>query len=108
MKIIKNKLFFLGILIVLHFTDIYGQSTAQPPVTPKASPEAISLLNYLYSISGKQTLSGQHGAPLVGSTRLSVVHRLTQQYPALFGQDFGFSYPGYWDGINFRTSGIRG
>jgi mannan endo-1,4-beta-mannosidase len=64
----------------------------------------VTLLNYIYSISGKQTLSGQHCAPLVGSTRLSVIHRFTNQYPALFGQDFGFSYPGYWDGINYRQN----
>jgi mannan endo-1,4-beta-mannosidase len=74
------------------------------PVTPEASPEAVKLLNYIYSISGKHTLSGQHCAPLVGSIRLSVIHRMTEQYPAVFGQDFGFSYPGYWDGINYRQN----
>ena len=47
-------------------------------------------------------MAGQHCAPLVGSTRLSVAHRVAGHYPALFGQDFGFSYPGYWDGINYR------
>ena len=40
--------------------------------------------------------------PLVGSTRLSVVDRTTKHYPAVFGQDFGFDVPGYWDGINYR------
>ena len=74
----------------------------QTPVTPQASPEASELLNYIYSISGKQTLSGQHCAPLMGSTLLSVAHRENGFYPAVFGQDFGFSYPGYWDGINYR------
>ena len=77
---------------------------AQKPVNPDASPEAVDLLNYIYDISGKETLAGQHCAPLVGSTRLSVVHRITKNYPAVFGQDFGFSYPGYWDGINFRQN----
>jgi mannan endo-1,4-beta-mannosidase len=37
------------------------------PVTPDASPEAVALLNYLYSISGKGTLAGQHCVPLVGN-----------------------------------------
>lgn len=74
----------------------------QKPVNPNASPEAVELLSYIYSISGKQTLAGQHCAPLVGSNNLSVVHRWTGHYPAVFGQDFGFSYPGYWDGINYR------
>ncbi len=96
-----------GLLLVIVLTagslsHIHAQSGKAVPVTPNASPESVQLLEYIYSISGKQTLTGQHCAPLVGSTRLPVVHRITQKYPALFGQDFGFSYPGYWDGINFR------
>lgn len=35
-----------------------GDKTA--PVNPDASPEARKLLSYLYSISGKYTLSGEH------------------------------------------------
>ena len=84
------------------FTSMIAQETDIGPVTPDATKEAAALLEYIYTISGKQTLAGQHCAPLVGSTRLSVVHRITGHYPALFGQDFGFSYPGYWDGINYR------
>lgn len=72
------------------------------PVNSNASPEAIQLLEYIYSISGKQTLAGQHCAPLAGDTRLAVVHRRTGKYTPVFGQDFGFSFPGYWDGINYR------
>jgi mannan endo-1,4-beta-mannosidase len=67
-----------------------------------AMPEAAELLEFIYSISGKQTLAGQHCAPLLGSTRLAMVHRATGRYPALFGQDFGFAAAGDWDGINFR------
>ncbi|KPK65573.1 MAG: glycosyl hydrolase family 26 [Planctomycetes bacterium SM23_32] len=75
---------------------------ARRPVTSDAAPEAVGLLEFLYGISGKQTLAGQHCAPLVGSTRLVTVHGATGRYPALFGQDFGFSAAGTWDGINFR------
>lgn len=71
-------------------------------VTPNPTPEAVALMSYLSGISGKQTLVGQHCAPLVESTRLVTVQRQTGHYPALFGQDFGFSEPGTWDGINFR------
>jgi len=75
---------------------------AAKPVTPNASPEAVQLLQYLYDISGKQTLIGQHAAPLVGRSQLGRVYHATNRYPAIFGQDFGFSAPGTWDGINFR------
>lgn len=74
------------------------------PVNPKASPEAVALLKYLYLISGEKTLSGQHNVPLVGSTRLQGLEKSVDRYPAIFGQDFGFSEPGTWDGINYRQN----
>lgn len=92
------------ILFSIIITSTAVAQTIAKSVTPNPSPEAVALLDYIYSISGKQILAGQHCAPLVGSTRLSVVHRITQQYPVVFGQDFGFSYPGYWDGINYRQN----
>ena len=72
------------------------------PVTPNASVEATKLLKYLYGISGKSTLAGQHCVPLTGSARLAGAMGATGHYPAVFGQDFGFSAPGTWDGINYR------
>lgn len=78
--------------------------TAPPPATPKASKEAKALLRYLYRISGNKILTGQHNAPLNGSNRLAGFHKQTGEYPAVFGQDFGFSEPGSWDGINFRQN----
>lgn len=92
---------FVFAMIVFCPQFLLAQETILP-VTPNASPESIELLNYIYSISGKKTIAGQHSPPLLGSTCLSVVHRNTGKYPALFGQDFGFSFPGYWDGINYR------
>jgi mannan endo-1,4-beta-mannosidase len=79
-----------------------GDDSSVQPVTPGASPEAVALLKYIYSISGHHTLAGQHCVPLLGSTRLIVADRQTKHYPAVFGQDFGFDAPGTWDGINFR------
>jgi mannan endo-1,4-beta-mannosidase len=100
----KMKNFYTCCSIIVAFILIISASVvnAQKPVNPDASPEAVQLLDYLYSISGKKILTGQHCAPLLGSTRLPVVHPRFGKYPALFGQDFGFSYPGYWDG--FRSS----
>jgi mannan endo-1,4-beta-mannosidase len=70
--------------------------------TPDASAEAVRLYAYLQEISGRHTLSGQHCVPLVGLTRLAGVLKMTRHYPAVFSQDFGFSEPGTWDGINYR------
>ena len=88
------------------FPPVYSQNGTVAPVTPHASPEAVALYQYINLISGKQTLTGQHSVPLLGSARLSMVYRVTQEYPALFGQDFGFSFPGDWDGINYRQQTV--
>ncbi|MCK4855047.1 MAG: hypothetical protein KAT31_12310 [Bacteroidales bacterium] len=90
----RFKPLLTSILSLVIFMHSFSQEASIKPVTQNASEEAQALLEFIYSISDKQTLSGQHCAPLVGSTRLSVVHRRTGHYPALFGQDFGFSYPG--------------
>ena len=75
---------------------------AVKPVTPNASPEAVQLLQYLYSVSGNHTLTGQHAVPLLRSARLVEAQRAGGNFPAVFGMDFGFDSPGTWDGINFR------
>jgi mannan endo-1,4-beta-mannosidase len=98
---------FAGNLSLLVLLSIFSASSISAkqsilPVTPHASAEATELLSYLYSISGKYTLTGQHCAPLSGSIRLAGVEKQTGYYPAVFGQDFGFSAAGSWDGINFR------
>ncbi len=72
--------------------------------TPGASVEAVALGKFLRDISGNHTLVGQHCVPLLGSTRLAGDYKMTGHYPAVFSQDFGFSAPGTWDGINYRQA----
>lgn len=95
---------FYRLLVLVLFTISTSLHAAEKPVTAKASPEAQALLSYLYEISGKKLLSGQHNAPLNGSNRLAGLHKQVGAYPVVFGQDFGFSEPGSWDGINFRQN----
>jgi len=90
-----------GTLIFSPAVPLTARQTPQP-VTPNPTQEAVQLLQYLYSISGKKTLTGQHNVPLLGSLRLPIAYRSTGHYPAVFGQDFGFDDPGTWDGINYR------
>lgn len=72
------------------------------PVTPEASEEARALLEQLYEISGTKILTGQHNQPIHGSSWSEEVYKLTGNYPAVWGQDFGFSPPDTLDGINLR------
>ena len=67
----------------------YNQSRL--PVNPKASPEAVSLLNFLYEIQGKKILSGQHNLLGRMSQTTDKIFEMTGKYPAVWGSDFGFS-----------------
>lgn len=95
----KARAWTLGLLVA---AATGADAAPVRPVNPKASPEAIALLQHLHDMSGKGTMAGQHSAPLMASTRLVTAQRNTGRYPAVFGQDFGFDRPGSWDGIDFR------
>ena len=77
----------LGILPLICMLALLSSAKAATPVTPDASPEARALLNYLYSLKGKKTLSGQMWAPW-GIDEIAVAHDITGKYPALRGQDY--------------------
>lgn len=83
-----------------------AQTKRYKPVTPNPSPEAIELLNFIYSISGNKTLTGQHDQPLFENAYFQRVYEITGSHPALHGFDFGFSERNTLDGINFRQRSI--
>ncbi|HEY1463552.1 MAG TPA: glycosyl hydrolase [Terriglobales bacterium] len=89
---------------------LFAQSAAPPainPVNPHASPEARALLKYLYSISGKYTLAGQHNYPNHISRWTDRAYDLTGKYPALFGQDFGFAGGDDKDSVDARPALVQ-
>lgn len=73
-----------------------------PPVTPDASPEARALLHYLYSISGKYTLTGQHNFPGQAHYSTDLAIKYTGKTPALYGTDWGFAAAGDKDSAYVR------
>jgi mannan endo-1,4-beta-mannosidase len=73
------------------------------PVNPDASPETRALLAYITQIGGTHILSGQHNFPGTLSRFTERVNELTGTYPAVWGQDFGFSAGGT-DGIGNRPA----
>ena len=94
MNTLRTMRFAAGILAAVLSGGFAAQSVAQStpePVNPHATPEARALLAYLYSISGKGTIAGQHNYPNDGSRWTDLAFDLTGKYPGLFGQDFGFS-----------------
>ncbi|MBB6145841.1 hypothetical protein HNQ77_003811 [Silvibacterium bohemicum] len=79
------------VLIALAVPVLRAQSTYASPVDPDATPEARSLLHEIDTVSGHGILSGQHNFPNTVSRYSDRVRELTGSYPAVFGQDFGFS-----------------
>jgi mannan endo-1,4-beta-mannosidase len=79
------------VLIALSFPVLRAQSPSASPVDPDATPEARALLREIDGISGHGILSGQHNFPNTVSRYSDRVLELTGSYPAVFGQDFGFS-----------------
>src|ERR1700722_18607948 len=47
--------------------------------------------DYLVSLKSQHTLSGQHNFPNTGSLYSDQAAQIAGKYPALWGQDFGFS-----------------
>lgn len=91
-----------------------GQTLPQPvissyaaPVNPDATPEARELLEKIDQISGHFTLTGQHNFPNHVSRWSDRIYDLTGQFPAIFGQDFGFSGGEDKDSVEGRASMIE-
>lgn len=92
----------IGVCGLVVFVSAVRAAETLKLCTPDASTEAVALAQFLHDVSGQHTLSGQHSVPLLGATRLAGAYKMTGHYPAVFSQDFGFSEPGTWDGINYR------
>ncbi len=96
----KFKIVVFGIFIaILFFSEVslFGKDKDIKPVTPNVSPEAKALLNFLYSISGKYTLSGQHNYPNIKDRNTQFAIKYTGKTPVIFSTDWGFAKPGDTD-----------
>ena len=73
---------------------------------PDASIEAIELFQFLKDGTGRESHADRaalRAAPWLHATG-GRLQKATGHYPAVFSQDFGFSEPGTWDGINYRQA----
>jgi len=98
---------FLVCAVTAAIAQTNASSPAIAPVNPNASPEARALLKYLYSISGRYTLSGQHNYPNTIARWTDRTYDLTGKYPAVFGQDFGFQGGDDKDSVEARPALIE-
>jgi mannan endo-1,4-beta-mannosidase len=77
------------------------------PVTPNASPEARALLHFLYTISGKHTLTGQHNFPAQQEVSTGLATTQSGKTPALYGTDWGFAVAGDKDSAYVRHEEVK-
>jgi mannan endo-1,4-beta-mannosidase len=77
------------------------------PVSPNASPEAVALLNYIYSISGKYLLTGQHNYPNTKDKNTLFVRDYVGKTPVIFSTDWGFAKDGDKDSHLARPEIVR-
>jgi len=77
------------------------------PVTPQASPEARALLQFLYDISGKYTLTGQHNPPNAKSRNSQFAAKYIGKTPIIFGSDWGHAKAGDSDSYLARPDIVQ-
>ena len=106
MKRLLRAVAIVVFAFVTDFTLAQTLSGFPAPVNPRATPEARALLSYLDSISGKYTMTGQHNFPNDSSRWTDRAYDLTGKYPALFGDDFGFSAGDDKDSVESRPAMI--
>src|SRR3954471_14920304 len=87
-----NNVRFLFVAILLLFFNIADAQTFSP-VNKKASPEAKRLLAYLYSISGKYILAGEHNYNDEPNRYSDSAFAISGKQPAVWGTDF------IWNGM---------
>jgi len=93
--------------LLLFCTTLVGQSTSMKPISPNASPEAVALLNYISSISGKYILTGQHNYPNTKNRNTLFVENYIGKTPVIFSTDWGFAKDGDKDSYLARPEIVR-
>ena len=97
----------LGCVLFLLAAGLAGAAADPRPVSPDPSPEAVALLQVLYSISGKYTLTGQHNFPNIKSRNSDFAAQYTGKTPVIWGSDFGHAKAGNSDSYLARPDIVQ-
>jgi mannan endo-1,4-beta-mannosidase len=100
---------FLLIIILMIYTNlnILASENNIKPVSPNASPEAKALLEMIYSISGKYTLTGQHNYPNTHSRNSKFAEKVIGSSPVIWSTDMGFAKDGDTDSYLARPDIVK-
>lgn len=97
MKFKQEAFLLLAIILCTCASPILRADSAIKPVTPNASPEARALLEFLYSTSGKYTLTGQHNYPNTRDRNSQFAADYIGKTPAVWSIDWGHAEAGNSD-----------
>ena len=107
MKSLKTKLMLLILLVVSSSAALFGQNETAKPVSPNASPEAKALLQLIYNLSGKYTLTGQHNFPMAKDRNSQFAAAYIGKTPVIWSTDFGFAKEGDKDSYLVRGNMVE-
>jgi mannan endo-1,4-beta-mannosidase len=99
--------FVLVAIVCVLPVSLFGQAAPAKPVTPNASPEARALLQLIYNLSGKYTLTGQHNFPMARDNNSRFAADYTGKIPVIWSTDFGFAKEGDKDSYLVRSAMVE-
>jgi len=102
-----RHLVFIPVITILTASSVFGQNVTVKPATPHASPEAKALLQLIYNLSGKYTLTGQHNFPAAGDRNSKFAAGYTGKPPVIWSTDFGFAKEGDKDSYRKRRAMVE-
>ena len=101
------KKHYLFTVFCILFAGFLPEITSQEPVTPNASVEAKALLRFIYSLSGRYTLTGQHNYPDTKDRNSQFAAEYSGQTPAVWSTDMGFAEEGNTDSYLARPDIVQ-
>jgi|CZKI01.1.fsa_nt_gi mannan endo-1,4-beta-mannosidase len=107
MKTLIRAIRLMALPVLLGSPALWAGSEAAAPVTPQASPEAKALLQLLYDVSGKYTLTGQHNPPNAKSRNSQFAAKYIGKTPVIFGSDWGHAKAGDSDSYLARPDIVQ-
>src|SRR5580658_10031510 len=107
MKPLLNAVRLAAISLLACAPALRADDTVAKPVTPNASTEATALLQLLYDISGKYTLTGQHNFPNTKSRNSQFAAKYIGKTPIIFGSDWGHARAGDSDSYLARPDIVQ-
>lgn len=103
----KRKPFLYHLPLALLLACLFTKAISQNPVSPNASIESKALLEFVYSLSGKYTLTGQHNYPATRDRNSRFAAEYSGQMPAVWSTDMGFAEEGDTDSYLARPDIVK-